>query len=56
MDRLTLLLLWCTTVAPLPWLQRIRDTVDSLALWAVGLEPDWLTVLAVTMMMICLID
>ena len=49
MDRLTLLLLWCTTVAPLPWL-RIRDTVDSLALWAVGLEPDWLTVFAVTMM------
>lgn len=30
-------------------LLRIRD-VDSLALWAVGLEPDWLTVLVVTML------
>ena len=34
-------------------LPRIRDEedVDILALWAVGLEPDWLTALEWTMMM-----
>ena len=37
-------------------LPRIRDDddVDILALWAVGLEPDWLTALEWTMMMMIL--
>lgn len=34
----------------MPELPRIRDDDDSLALWAVGLEPDWLTALVLTMM------
>ncbi len=39
-------------------LPRIRDEdddVDILALWAVGLEPDWLTALEWTMMMMMMI-
>ena len=39
-------------------LPRIRedDDADILALWAVGLEPDWLTALEWTMMMMMILS